>query len=261
MMGTVIASVTTKHIKKSPPLLPCFIASSSLLDGIITLFVLRKRKLAETIQTHCPSQRVDCPLLYGCVLTVIGTYSYQYGEDLKQWWALFLRFPSSLCLWSWRFEAGGKIEAQLHIIITTDKILFSYIYCKHFTAKLLSFLLRGIYHQNAEEKTNSLFYMDLWCRLLGIFPLSISPNLLYRSVGLKVHLFQLANDLFWAVGKYLSQLVLVLKSLRDGAEGSAKSINLSENGDMIYAGSAATPQEQENLAQPWKDEYTLLKIS
>ena len=30
----------------------------------------------------------------------------------------------------------------------------------------------------------------------------------------------------------------MLKSLRDGAEGSAKSINLSENGDMIYAGLA-----------------------
>lgn len=84
MTGTVIASETTQHIKKSPPFRACFIASSSLLDGIITLFVLRKRKLAETIQTHCPSQRVDCPLLYGCALTVIGTYSYQYGEDLKQ---------------------------------------------------------------------------------------------------------------------------------------------------------------------------------
>lgn len=51
MMGTVIASETMKHIKKSPPFLACFIASSSPLDGIITLFVLRKRKLAETIQT------------------------------------------------------------------------------------------------------------------------------------------------------------------------------------------------------------------
>ena len=55
-------------------------------------------------------------------------------------------------------------------------------------------------------------------------------------MGLKVHLFQLANDLFQAVGKNLSQLVLVLKSLKDGAEGRAKSINLSENGDMIYVG-------------------------
>ena len=42
----------------------------------------------------------------------------------------------------------------------------------------------------------------------------------------------------------------MLKSLRDGAEGSAKSINLSENGDMIYAGWAAAPREQEDLAQP-----------
>lgn len=66
--------------------------------------------------------------------------------------------------------------------------------------------------------------------------------------GLKVHLFQLANDLFQAVGKYLSQLVLVLKILRDGAEGSAKSINLSENGDMKYASQAATPHEQEDSA-------------
>jgi len=86
-------------------------------------------------------------------------------------------------------------------------------------------------------------------QIVKISPLSISPNILYRSVGLKVHLFQLANDLFRAVGKYLSQLVLVLKSLRDCAEGSAKSINLSENGDMIYVGRAATLHEQEDLAQ------------
>lgn len=95
------------------------------------------------------------------------------------------------------YDAGGKIEAQLHVIITPDKILFSYIYHKHFTAKLLSFVQSCIYHQSAEHNTNSLFfYVDLWCRLFRIFPLSISPNLLYRSVGLKVHLFQLANDLF-----------------------------------------------------------------
>lgn len=80
-------------------------------------------------------------------------------------------------------------------------------------------------------------------------PVFASPYLPYRSGGLKVHLFQLANDLFRAIGKYLSQLVLVLKSLRDGAEGSAKSINLSGNGDMIYAGRGVAPQEQEDLAQ------------
>lgn len=106
-----------------------------------------------------------------------------------------------------------------------------------------------------------LLFTDLCWRLSWIFAFSASPYLLYRSVGLKVHLFQLANDLFWAIGKYLSQLVLVLKSLRDGAEGSAKSINLSGNGDMIYAGRGAAPREQEDLAQAWKDEYTLLKIS
>lgn len=118
----------------------------------------------------------------------------------------------------------------------------------------LAFIIRA---QNKRRTLSSLH--GLMLQIVWIFPFSISSNLLYRSVGLKVHLFQLANDLFWAVGKYLSQLVLVLKSLRDGAEGSVKSINLSENGDMIYAGWAATPQEQEDLAQPWKDEYTLLK--
>lgn len=154
-----------------------------------------------------------------------------------------------------------KILAQLHVIITPNKKLFSYIHHKLFIAWLLSLLFSCIYHQGAEQKANSLFHVRFLLQVVRIFPLSIFPNLLYRSARLKVHLFQLANDLFWAVGKYLSQLVLVLKSLRDGAEGSAKSISLSENGDMIYAGCAATPLEQEDLAQPWKDEYTLLKIS
>lgn len=64
MMGTVIASETTEHIKKSPPFLACFIASSSPLDGIITLFVLRKRKMAETIQTtaHPRGEIVPCDM-------------------------------------------------------------------------------------------------------------------------------------------------------------------------------------------------------
>lgn len=57
---------------------------------------------------------------------------------------------------------------------------------------------------------------------------------------------------FEQLGKYLSQLVLVLKSLRDGAEGAAggekkKSINLSEDGDMIYAGCAATPPQRRDV--------------
>lgn len=155
---------------------------------------------------------------------------------------------------------GGKIMAQLHIIINPDKILFSYIYHKHFIDQLLSLLLAFIIIARNKRQTLS-FLHGLMLQIVRTFSLPISPNLLYRSVGLKVHIFQLANDLFWAVGKYLSQLVLVLKSLRDGAEGSAKSINLSENGDMIYAGWAATPREQEDLAQSWKDEYTLLKIS
>lgn len=51
MMGAVIASQTTERIKNPLPSLACFIASSSSLDGIITLFVLRKRKLAAAIQT------------------------------------------------------------------------------------------------------------------------------------------------------------------------------------------------------------------
>lgn len=54
---------------------------------------------------------------------------------------------------------------------------------------------------------------------------------------------------FKQLEKNLSQLVLVLKILRDGAEGSAKSIKLSENGDMMYAGQAATPHEQDGSAQ------------
>lgn len=37
--------------------------------------------------------------------------------------------------------------------------------------------------------------------------------------------------------------------LRDGAEGSAKSINLSENSDMMYAGQAATPHERDDSAR------------
>lgn len=199
-----------------------------------------------------------------CSGTGIETCSHiRKGEDLEQRCSSFPHCPSSLCLWSWRYEAsGGKIQAQLHIIITPDKILFPYINHKHFIVQLLSLLLSCIHQQRAQHKTNLFFFFSFLHRLvLGFFPLSISPNLLYRSVGLKVHLFQLANDLFWAVGKYLSQLVLVLKSLRDGAEGSAKSINLSENGDMIYAGWAATPREQKDLAKPWKDEYRLLKIS
>lgn len=145
------------------------------------------------------------------------------------------------CPWRWKL-------AQLHVIITPDKKLFSHIHNYLFVAWLLSLPFVA-------------FIIRLQSKVVRIFPLPISPNLSYRSVGLKVHLFQLANDLFWAVGKYLSQLVLVLKSLRDGAEGSAKSINLSENGDMIYAGCAATPPEQDDLAQPWEDKYTLLKIS
>lgn len=48
---------------------------------------------------------------------------------------------------------------------------------------------RCIYHRGSEQKSS------------GFFPLPISPNLSYRSAGLKVHLFQLANDLFWAVWK------------------------------------------------------------
>lgn len=61
---------------------------------------------------------------------------------------------------------------------------------------------------------------------------------------------------FEQLGKYLSQLVLLLKSLRDGAGGQGwgrrvcggrarggvgKSIPPSEDGDMMHAERAATP--------------------
>ena len=150
-----------------------------------------------------------------------------------------------------------KTPAQLYAIIPPDEKWFSHIHRKLFLARPFP-SLPPVY---SLKKANSLSHMPFLLQVVRIFPFSNSPNLSYRSVGLKVHLLQLANDLFWAVGKYLSQLVLVLKSLRDGAEGSAKSINLSEKGDMIYAGCAATPPEQGDLAPPWKDEYTLLKIS
>lgn len=163
--------------------------------------------------------------------------------------------PVSVMPIIWRYDACRRDTGTAAYYYHPDKILFSYIYHKHLIAQLFpSYLL--VFIIRAWNKRQTL--PSLHRRMLKIvlnFPFSTSPYLLYRSVGLKVHLFQLANDLFWAIGKYLSQLVLVLKSLRDGAEGSAKSINLSGNGDMIYAG------EQEDLAQAWKDEYTLLKIS
>lgn len=165
-----------------------------------------------------------------------------------------------LKVWRWEGRYGHSC-----ILLSPPTRYYSHIFTINISlpsccpSYSLAFIIRA---RNKRQTLQTLSFLHgLMLQMVRIFPLSISPNLLYRSVGLKVHLFQLANDLFWAVGKYLSQLVLVLKSLRDGAEGSAKSINLSENGDMIYAGWAATPQEQEDLAQPWKDEYTLLKIS
>lgn len=177
-------------------------------------------------------------------------------KDLKLRRSLFLSCPSSEDI-----MLAGEIQAQLHIIITLIRY-YSHIFTTNislpscFPSYLLVFIIRA---WNKRQTLPSLHRLML--KIVLNFPFSASPYLLYRSVGLKVHLFQLANDLFWAIGKYLSQLVLVLKSLRDGAEGSAKSINLSGNGDMIYAGRGAAPREQEDLAQAWKDEYTLLKIS
>lgn len=69
MMGAVIASQTTERIKNPLPSLACFIASSSSLDGIITLFVLRKRKLAAAIQTTVHPRGSIAPPWYGCALT------------------------------------------------------------------------------------------------------------------------------------------------------------------------------------------------
>lgn len=69
MMGAVIASQTTERIKNPLPSLACFIASSSSLDGIITLFVLRKRKLAAAIQTTVRPRGSIAPPWYGCALT------------------------------------------------------------------------------------------------------------------------------------------------------------------------------------------------
>lgn len=177
--------------------------------------------------------------------------SYQEGGDLKQRRTRFLPCPSSFRLWSWRVWRleGGRCATAACYYHPRIKILFSYIYHKHFIAQLLSLPLGCICHRSDRTKRRLSFLPPT--RTPGaarfLFPLSIPPNLPYGSVGLKVHLFQLANDLFWAVGKYLSQLVLVLKSLRDGAEGSAKSINLSENGDMIYAGWVAHSAGAEGL--------------
>lgn len=251
MIGAVIASETTKHIKKSPPFLACFIAPSSPFDGIITLFVLRKRTLADTIQNTAHSRGQIVP----CDMDVHWHCDRELMKDLKLRCSLFLSCPSSEDM-----MLAGEIQAQLHIII----ILIRY-YSHIFTTNISlpsCFPPTCLYLSSGYGTKGKLclLFTDVCWRLSWIF---LFPPLLifYRSVGLKVHLFQLANDLFWAIGKYLSQLVLVLKSLRDGAEGSAKSINLSGNGDMIYAGRGAAPREQEDLAQAWKDEYTLLKIS
>lgn len=169
--------------------------------------------------------------------------------------------PVSVMPIIWRYDAFRRDTGTAAYYYHPDKILFSYIYHKHLIAQLFpSYLLVFIIRVWNKRQTLPSLHRRMLKIVLN-FPFSTSPYLLYRSVGLKVHLFQLANDLFWAIGKYLSQLVLVLKSLRDGAEGSAKSINLSGNGDMIYAGRGAAPREQEDLAQTWKDEYTLLKIS
>lgn len=177
--------------------------------------------------------------------------SYQEGGDLKQRRTRFLPCPSSFCLWSWRVWRldGGRCATAACYYHPRIKILSSYIYHKHFSSPSccpshsVAFVIGA-----TEQKGDCLSppHTDSGAAQF-LFPLSIPPNLSYGSVGLKVHLFQLANDLFWAVGKYLSQLVLVLKSLRDGAEGSAKSINLSENGDMIYAGWVAHSARAEGL--------------
>lgn len=108
MIGAVIASETTKHIKKSPPFLACFIAPSSPFDGIITLFVLRKRTLADTIQNTAHSRGQIVP----CDMDVHWHCDRELMKDLKLRCSLFLSCPSSEDM-----MLAGEIQAQLHIII------------------------------------------------------------------------------------------------------------------------------------------------
>lgn len=175
MMGAVIASETTKRIKNPLPLslsLACFIASSSSLDGIITLFVLRKRKPGRNHSDNSPSQRVRLPLvIWMCSDTVIETCSHISigGEDLKRRWFSFrglsiIALPAVLKVWSW--------EAQLHIIISPQQILFSYIYRKHFIAQMLSLLLSCIYHRSSEKQKAKLCFPAADCQDFSSFHLS-----------------------------------------------------------------------------------------
>lgn len=119
----------------------------------------KKEEAGRNHWDNSPSQRVDCPLWYGCVPTqwwrpiVISV-----GRGFKAAMVLFSAvsiISLSVVLKAWRFfgEDTGTAAYYYH----PDKILFSYIYHKHFIAQLLSLLLTCIYHQSWEQKANSLF--------------------------------------------------------------------------------------------------------
>lgn len=160
MMGAVIASQTTERIKNPLPSLACFIASSSSLDGIITLFVLRKRKLAAAIQTTVrPRGSIAPPDMDVLWHSDRDLQSYQEGGDLKQRRTRFLPCPSSFRLWSWRVWRleGGRCATAACYYHPRIKILFSYIYHKHFIAQLLSLPLGCICHRSDRTKRRPSF--------------------------------------------------------------------------------------------------------
>lgn len=79
--------------------------------------------------------------------------------------------------------------AQLRVLITLDVKLFSYF---HQTSHLFSLLFRRIRHHKKRRLVPAHF-----CCESSEFFLFPSPLILHIDLrGLKVHLFQLANDLF-----------------------------------------------------------------
>lgn len=129
----------------------------------------KKEEAGRNHSDNSPSQRVDCPLLYGCALTVMGTYSYQYGEDLKQWWSLsFTVHHLSVC------GPGGMTQEGRYrhscTFLSPPTRYYSHIFTINISLSSccpscsVAFIIRM---QNKRQLP--LFYVDLWYRLSGFF--------------------------------------------------------------------------------------------